>query len=144
MKKSENEKNRITNITELLTYDREHRITVISVRLKASVSMSMPAGEGCHYIAMKESGLSAPERYTALLHETGHCETGAFYNLHSPFDLVDKQEYRANKWAVENAITKEALEQAAGQGYTEAWQLAEYFGVTEDFIRFAYRYYYGD
>ena len=90
----------------------------MSVRLKASVSMSMPAGEGYNYIAIKESGMSESEQSTALLHETGHCETGAFYNLHSPFGLVEKQEYRANKWAVENTTTKEALEQATGQGYT--------------------------
>ena len=143
MKKKENEEKRIVSENELLAHVSTHKIIVTNIQLKTSISMSVPAGGGYSYIAINNVGLSEAERFTALLHETGHCETGAFYNIHSPFDIIGKQEYRANKWAAEHALPKAALEQAAAEGYTEAWQLAEYFGVTEDFVRFAYMQYYG-
>lgn len=143
VKKKGNEKKLIKNKAELLCYAAEHNITVIQMHLKNDVSLSMPTDDETHcYIGINMKGLPENLTYTALLHETGHCETGSFYNQYSRFDITAKQEYRANKWAAEHALPKEALEQAAAEGYTEAWQLAEYFGVTEDFVRFAYAQYF--
>ncbi len=38
-------------------------------------------------------------------------------------------------------IPKEELETCFAQGITELWDLAEYFNVTEDFMRMAVDYY---
>ena len=45
------------------------------------------------------------------------------------------RENRADKWAVRQIISVEDLDTAIAAGYTEIWQLAEYFDVTEQFMR---------
>ena len=84
---------------------------------------------------------SSAEETSAVAHEAGHYATGATHSLHSPFDLIEKHEYKANKWAVKRLVTSEALDQAVAEGHTEIWDLAEYFGVTEDFMRKAVCWY---
>lgn len=83
---------------------------------------------------------------TALLmvctaHEIGHCETGSFYTQKS-LELRERMEYRANKWAIKNLIPKNEMEQAIKEGNEEVWQLAEYFDITEDMVRFAFWVYF--
>ncbi len=70
-----------------------------------------------------------------LAHEIGHCATGCTHKVSSPYDLVQKHEYKANRWAIERYIPFDNLSSAVQQGYTEVWQLAEYFGFPEGFIR---------
>lgn len=61
--------------------------------------------------------------------------TGATHEVNSPFDLVAKHEYKADKWAIERALSVVELDDAVAEGHTEIWDLAEYFCVTEDFMR---------
>ena len=77
---------------------------------------------------------------THLSHELGHCVTGSFYNVYASHDLRRKHENRADKWAVEALIPATMLDEAIARGYTELWELAEYFGVTERFMRKAVCY----
>ena len=44
-------------------------------------------------------------------------------------------EERATRWAVQELIPADKLLSAFKNGYTEVWQLAEYFNVTENFIK---------
>ena len=77
-----------------------------------------------------------------LAHEMGHYFTGTYYSLGSPLQLIEQREYKANKWAVHKLIPFESLEKAVvDEGYTEDWELAEYFDVSEDFIQFAFEIY---
>ncbi len=63
-----------------------------------------------------------------LAHEMGHIETNSFYNVHSPLDVRQKHENRANKWAIKQLITEEELDEAVANGHTcEIWDLADYF-----------------
>ncbi len=75
------------------------------------------------------------EEYSALLHESGHYATGATHTISSPFDLVSKHEYKADKWAVLHAVTAEELDRAVADGCTDIPSLAERFGVTEELMR---------
>lgn len=84
---------------------------------------------------------TAAEEKSVLLHECGHCATGATHAVCSPFDLVAKHEYRADKWAVKRALSADELDQAVAAGCTDLWSLAEHFGVTEDFMRKAVCWY---
>ena len=72
---------------------------------------------------------------TVVAHECGHCFTGATHTVYSSYDIVEKHEYKANKWAVHRLIPPDELAHALRYGYTEIWQLAEYFGVTDDFVK---------
>lgn len=75
------------------------------------------------------------EETCTVAHEYGHCATGATHAVCSPLDLIEKHEYKADKWAAHKLIDPNKLRQAAADGYIEAWQLAEQFHVTEDFLR---------
>ena len=75
-----------------------------------------------------------------LAHELGHCETGAFYNEYSKFDIRAKHERRANKWAIKKLIPEDELKEACTFCYNR-YELAEHFGVTEDFMQKALDYY---
>lgn len=84
---------------------------------------------------------TAPEEKSALLHESGHYATGTTHEASSPFDLIEKHEYKADKWAVQRALSSDELDEAVVEGHIELWDLAEYFGVTEDLIRKAVCWY---
>ena len=67
-------------------------------------------------------------------HELGHAATGALHKVDSPYELVERSEYRANRWAAERYLTDQDFRAAFSEGYTEPWQLAEYFDMPEQDI----------
>ena len=81
------------------------------------------------------------EELVTVAHEGGHISTGATHRVDSPYDLVEKHEYKADKWAIRRLIPEEALDEAVADGCTELWQLAEHFGVTEEFMKKAVCWY---
>lgn len=73
-------------------------------------------------------------------HETGHVATGALHKVSSPYELVERSEYRANRWVAQNYLTEQQFREAFAAGYTELWQLADYFDLPEDVIKTALSY----
>lgn len=73
-------------------------------------------------------------------HEIGHAATGALHKVCSPYDLVERSEYRANRWVAQHCLTEEQFRDAFSAGCSELWQLAEYFDLPEDVIKAAYAY----
>lgn len=59
----------------------------------------------------------------------------------SDLDVRQKHENRADKWAIKQLIPKDKLDQAVAEGYTDLWQLAEYFEVSEEFMKKAICWY---
>lgn len=98
-----------------------------------SMSIQLPGG-GCAIGMDSHPGTQTCER-VHLSHELGHCLTGSFYNIYSCADLRQRHENRADKWAIRRLIPVEALDDAIACGHTELWDLAEFFGVTEEFLR---------
>lgn len=110
-----------------------------SLPLNKSVSFEDCDGK---YIIMDEGDMTEAEKKTHLAHEIGHCMTGSFYRPYCPLETRERCEYKANKWMIENLLPKEEIQAAFNMGIVEVWELAEYFGVTEDVIRFAcYEYF---
>lgn len=72
------------------------------------------------------------------VHELGHAATGALHKVSSPFETVGRSEYRANRWAAENYLTEADFREAFAAGYTQPWELAEYFDLPEEDIKNAY------
>lgn len=104
-----------------------------------AVSMRM---DGKYAVFLDFKKIDSIRSYTEILaHECGHCATGALHRVSSPYDLVEKHEFKANRWAFERYLPFEKLETAMREGCTQLWQLAEYFGFPEEFICKAVRYY---
>lgn len=122
----------------LALYDiaRQQNIEVLPFPMEENGSMSIMTEDGSCFIGIDESVRdgSIQER-THLSHELGHCVTGSFYNIHAAIDHRQRHENRADKWAISQLIPVDALDEAVADGCCEIWELAERFGVTEQFMK---------
>lgn len=115
--------------------ERDH-IEIFDADCPECLSMSLMTEDGSCYIGIDDRTVgSEKEKLVRVAHELGHCETGSFYTQHSGFDLISRHEYRADKWAVQRLIPYDELVKACKSGLNEIWEIAEYFDVTEDFVR---------
>ena len=73
-------------------------------------------------------------------HEMAHVATGALHKVDSPYELAERSEYRANRWAAQHYLSREDFREAFDLGYTEPWQLAEFFDMPERDVRSALTY----
>ena len=78
---------------------------------------------------------------TKLIHEWGHCSTGSTHHINSPFELIEKNEFKANRASFERFLPFADIKKAVNEGLTEYWELAEYFNIEEEYIRQAIHYY---
>ena len=115
---------------------RQENIAVLPFPMEENGSMSIMAEDGRCYIGMdpavRDGGV---QERVHLGHEMGHCLTGSFYNIYAAIDCRQRHENRADKWAIQALIPVDALDDAIADGCCEIWELADRFGVTEDFIR---------
>lgn len=114
--------------------------TVIDAPLKENKSFSIEGADASCYIVLSNQLLGA-ERRTCLGHELGHCEYAGFYTEDTPYELRSRKEYRANKWAFFVLAPPDDVKKALKLGYTEPWELADWFGITEEFMKKAFSYY---
>lgn len=124
------------SVPDLYDYAEQQNIAVIRYPMKENGSMSIMLEDGSCFIGIDDSILDGGvQERVHMTHEIGHCVTGSFYNIHAAVDCRQRHENRADKWAVHHLISVEELDEAVAQGYTEIWELAERFGVTEQFMR---------
>ncbi|PWM26616.1 MAG: hypothetical protein DBX44_00160 [Oscillospiraceae bacterium] len=114
---------------------RHYRIR--SLPLQSAPAASLPSG----WIAVNPEQLTDPSVEKAVLaHELGHLETGSF-STGSDADHDGRHEERANRWAIRTLIPAPQLCHALESGKVELYQLAEEFGVPEEWILKAFSYY---
>ena len=130
------------DVLRLYDLAKQQNIDVIECPLPENGSLSVMDEAGNCFIGIDESVLDgdALER-VHLGHELGHCLTGSFYSIHTAVDSRQRHENRADKWAVKKLIPVDELDNAVADGCTELWELAERFGVTEQFMCKAICYY---
>lgn len=126
---------------DLYEFAEQLNIKILSFNLPNCESLSICDGDD-YYIGIDDKQIdnSANER-VHIAHELGHCETGAFYNEFSPVDTTKKYEEVADRWAIRKLIDKDKFLDMLELGY-DIWELAEYFNVTEDYIKKAYKLYF--
>lgn len=74
------------------------------------------------------------------MHEDGHLCTGALHKVDSPYQIVAQNEYRANAYSFQKFLPPDELMLAMQMGYTEPWELADYFELPERDIKNALHY----
>ena len=117
-------------------------ISVLRLNLPLTKALSLLENSTC-YIGIDETQFeTSAEKKAALAYELGHCKTGSFYNQYSPFDLRERHEVRADRWAIEEIIPRQYFNDAINSGVTEPWELAELFNVPQRFVEKAVEYYY--
>jgi len=120
-------------INKLYSFAETQGVKIDRLSVKENLSMSVKSGDGL-YVAIDEDLSGAMEK-VCLAHELGHCTTGSFYNIYSKLDIREKHEKRADKWAIGELVPKPAFIKALEDGYDNVYSLAEYFGVTPDFMQ---------
>jgi len=129
-------------ISALYTLASQQNIPVIPFPLEKTGSMSIMDSDGSCCIGLDDRVRDGGTLERVHLgHELGHCVTGSFYNIHAAVDHRRRHENRADKWAIRQLIPVDDLDDAIAQGCTELWDLADRFGVTEDFLKKAVCYY---
>ena len=123
-------------VSQLYDYAAASGIAVFDFSLPENGSVSVIDDSGACYNGIDASVIDGDvlER-VHLGHELGHCATGSFYNRYSPYDLRQRHENRADRWAIHRMITEDQLDEAVAEGCCEIWDLAERFGVTEQFMK---------
>lgn len=129
-------------LRELYQTAKTEHIPVDYFRLHNRQALSIMDEDGNCYIAIDPLRLTGEnDERLKLAHELGHCIKGAFYNRYSKFDCRRRHENTADKWAIRQLITADELDTAIAEGCTELWDLADRFGVTEDFMKKTVCYY---
>lgn len=129
-------------ISALYDIAAQQNIDVIPYPLWENGSMSIMTDQGQCFIGIDpriQDGTA--QEMVHMAHELGHCVTGSFYNRYAAIDHRLRHENKADKWAIQRVIPMESLDEAVAQGCTELWELAEWFHVTEDFMKKAVCYY---
>ena len=81
------------------------------------------------------------EETVCLAHEMGHCLTGSFYTVESSLCQQRRCEERADRWAMGRLVPLEELKGLLESGVTRPDELAEHFGVPEQFLRKCVQFY---
>lgn len=120
-------------------------IILIRSESERQPAKSMP-DEDDYAIFFNESAFdSEVERTIAFAHEKGHCNTGAFYTIHTPYETKRRCENRAWKSAVVDLVPFDELMKAFDACRTvdgiSVYDLADYLAVTTDFVYMAIEQY---
>ena len=122
---------KINNVVELYEYAEQQGYDVYWYNLDCdgleSISVMRVSDCKCFIAIDPFTLLSDADELVKGLHEIGHCDTGSFYNEYAACDI--------------RRLSADDLDQAVADGHTDLWDLAEYFGVTEDFMRKAVCWY---
>ena len=110
-------------------------ITVEYCQLPLNQSISVQDDDGDFVLMDLSLMWSGAKERTHLGHEIAHSATGTFYNPYTPLEVRKRYENIADKWAIHRLVPLQELKAAIKAGYTELWELAERFTVTEDFMR---------
>lgn len=130
------------NTVELYQLAQRESIPVLPACIPETGSLCIQADDLRCFIGLDLDILDCDSSHAVhLAHELGHCLTGSFYNRWASCDLRQKHENRADCWAIEHLVPREQYDAALQNGYIELWSLAEYFDVTEDFMRKAVCWY---
>lgn len=98
--------------------------------------------DGAYAIFIDPNSIGTMAEETIIVgHEAGHIATGTTHHICSPYDLVERHEYRANKWMINRLLPRDELYQMYHDGCTEVWEIAEHAALPESFVRMAMEYY---
>ena len=121
---------------QLIKTAQDNDILIVDMRMKGKQGAMSQCTDGMCIIAIDPHKVkSIADRKEKTVHELGHCMTGAFYDASCPVIPRGRCERRATAWAVTHTFTRRTLIKAIRSGLTELWQLADYFNVTEHFMK---------
>lgn len=92
-------------------------------------------------IAINKNTPTTAERACVLAEELGHYYTSYGDILDQKNVANRKQEIKAKRWAVKRLVSLKNIIKAYEAGCRNIYEMAEYLGVTEEFLRHAFKAY---
>jgi len=92
-------------------------------------------------IAINKKLSTTAEKTCILAEELGHYYTSYGNIINQEIISNRKQELRAKRWAVKRLVTPKNIIKAFKTGCRNLYEMAEYLGVTEEFLREAFHNY---
>lgn len=127
-------------ISDFYNYCKEHNVDVIPFAGSPQPGATIRDAD-CYAVFLDFTKIKSTRLLRGICyHELGHTATGALHKIDSPFELVERSEYRANRWSAEHCLTADDFRTAFASGFRELWQLAEYFDLPEADIQSALSY----
>lgn len=127
-------------ISDFFDYCKRHDVDVITYAGCPQAGATV-RDQGCYAVFLDFTKIKSTRLLRGICcHELGHIATGALHKVSSPYELAERSEYRANRWSAEQYLTQTAFQEAFSAGYTELWQLSEYFDLPEPDIQKALNY----
>lgn len=132
---------------QLLQLAEKEGIVVEYWELKEPLEAVYWSNEGLATIGISKSLLNNRAHYrTVLAEELGHHFTSGRNSLsktyfhHKDRININREEYRALKWAAKYLIPGDKLYMALRKGLHEPWRLAEYFNVDESLVEIMFEH----
>lgn len=119
----------------------EHGVRIYPYELGEAAAATVKCGDQYAIALHPGKNRSRREELCHLGHELGHVETGTLHRPGADEQEILRCEYRSAAWMAARLVPAEELLRAVKAGYTEVWELAEYFGVTEECILDAVKIY---
>lgn len=95
----------------------------------------------CDNVVWINRKMSTAEKLSIVAEEIGHYKTSSGNILDQDSIANIKQELQARRWAYEKVLPLDLVMKAITSGLTEVYDLAEYFDVTEIFMRECLKHY---
>jgi len=93
------------------------------------------------FIALNKNIPTTSERACIIAEELGHYYTSSGDIIDQRNTVNKKQEVKARRWAVKRLVTLKNIINAFKAGCRNMYEMAEYLGVTEEFLREAFHNY---
>lgn len=122
---------------ELLKETEEDGIEVITLPLHGKTKGLYCDGT----IALNKNIPTTSEKTCVLAEELGHYYTTVGNILNTSITANSKQEVKARRWAIKRLVTLKKIVQAFKAGCRNMYEMAEYIGVTEDFLQSSFKFY---
>ena len=127
-------------LSDFYTYCRDNQVQVIPFRGVPAPGATIR--DGTKYAVFLDFSQIPTTRLLrgVCCHEMSHVATGALHKVSSPYELVERSEYRANRYMAQHYWTDEAFREAFEAGCRELWQLSEWFDLPTEDVEKALRY----
>lgn len=127
-------------LTDTYNLAEKHRCLIYKYSLSRRKALSIEI-DNERYIGLAND-IKPDEEKLCLCHEIGHHAYAGLYTEKTPYETIDRIEHRANKWAYLKLIPIGELREALNDPFCRTVpEVADKFGVTEDFARDAITYY---
>ena len=129
------------NIDKVYKKIQDNNIKVFPCDLKDIKSVSIETNNK-YGIFINYNEIENPDdEFIVTTHEYGHCMTGSTHPLYSPFDIISRHEYRANRRAILDFLPIEKIKEAINYGCKTPYEFSEYLEIPEAFVINAFEHY---